>query len=105
MDTGPMKYFLDTHDATKGTFPSGIDARAFAGFFAKFEEACRAEGVVILRSHVGLEAQRAFCFTMAPSADAVRRAHERVGLPYDSITEVTTATPGDMFLAQSPHSA
>lgn len=32
---------------------------------------------------------------MAP--DAVRRAHERVGLPYDATTEVTTATPGDMF--------
>jgi hypothetical protein len=27
----------------------------------------------------------------------VKRVHERVGLPYDAITEVTTATPGDMF--------
>ena len=31
------------------------------------------------------------------AADAVRRAHERVGLPFETITEVTTVTPGDFF--------
>ena len=36
---------------------------------------------------------------MAPDADAVRRAHERVGLAFDSITEVVTSTPGDLFFA------
>jgi hypothetical protein len=36
---------------------------------------------------------------MAPSADAVRRAHERVGLPFDEITEVVTSTPSDLFFA------
>jgi hypothetical protein len=46
--------------------------------------------VVPLRVHVGYDEGRAFCFTMAPDADAVRRAHERVGLPFDSITEVAT---------------
>jgi hypothetical protein len=44
---------------------------------------------------------RAFCYNLAPDADAVRRAHERVGLPFDSITEVTTMTPGDMLLASA----
>jgi hypothetical protein len=34
---------------------------------------------------------------MAPDADAVRRAHDRVSFPFDSITEVTTTTPGDIF--------
>jgi hypothetical protein len=34
---------------------------------------------------------------MAADADAVKRAHERVGLPFDSISEVATATPGDTF--------
>ena len=35
--------------------------------------------------------------------DAVRRAHERVGLPFDSITEVSTATPGDTFFRAHPY--
>ncbi len=93
----PMKFFLDTHDQTKKTFPGGISKEDFAAFFAKYEKAAREEGVVILRVHVGFEEGRAFCFNMAPSADHVRRAHEKVGLPFDSITEVTTATPGDLF--------
>ncbi len=94
-----MKFFIDTHDAEKGTFPKGLTQDQFAVFFAKFEEACRAEGVVTLRAHVGIADGRAFCFTMAPDAAAVRRAHERVGLPFDCITEVATATPGDLFFA------
>jgi hypothetical protein len=94
-----MRYFIDTHDAATGTFPGGIGSEQFREFFATFDQACRAEGVTILRLHVGLEAGRAYCFTMAPDADAVRRAHERVGLPFDEITEVTTASPDDLFLA------
>jgi len=92
-----MRFFVDTHDRTKQTFPEKLTPEDFEGFFAKYEEACYAEGVVPLRTHVGYEDGRAFCFNMAPNAEAVRRAHERVGLPFDSITEVTTATPGDMF--------
>lgn len=92
-----MRFFMDTHDRDHQTFPAGLTPADFEGFFAQYETACRAEGVVPLRTHVGFEEGRAFCFTMAPDADAVRRAHERVGLPYDAITEVTTATPGDMF--------
>ncbi len=99
--TEPMKFFIDTHDARHGTFPAGISAEAFAGFHAKYDEACRAEGVVSLRIHVGFGEGRAFCFTMAPDADAVRRAHERVGLPFDEITEVSTSTPGDLFFARA----
>jgi hypothetical protein len=34
---------------------------------------------------------------MAPDEEAVQKAHERAGLPYDSITEVEFATPGDTF--------
>lgn len=93
----PMKFFVDTHDRRSSTFPAGIDPRGFTQFFAEFEAACRAEGVVVLRAHVGFEEGRAFCFTMAETAEHVRRAHARAGLPFDSITEVTTATPGDLF--------
>ncbi len=96
-----MRFFIDTHDRDQKTFPAQLSPEQFQGFFAQYEQACAAEGVVPLRIHVGLEAGRAFCFNMAPDADAVRRAHERVGLPYDSITEVTTATPGDLFFQRT----
>lgn len=93
----PMKFFLDTHDQRSNTFPAGISKEQFSEFFAKFEQACREEAVVVLRAHVGLEEGRAYCFNMAPSPEHVKRAHERAGLPFETITEVTTATPGDLF--------
>lgn len=97
----PMKFFIDTHDQAKETFPRGLTREQFEGFFAKYEEACREEGVVSLRIHLSYEEGRAFCFTMAPDAESVSRAHARVGLPFDSITEVTTATPGDTFFRRA----
>ena len=93
----PMRFFIDTHTRDNGTFPEGISTGEFEEFYAQYETACQAEGVVPMRTHVGLSDGRAFCFNMAPDAESVKRAHERVGLPYDQITEVTTATPGDMF--------
>ncbi len=92
-----MKFFIDTHDVKNQTFPGGITKEQFAGFFSSYEKAAREEGVVVLRVHVGFEEGRAFCFNMAPSAEHVRRAHAKAGLPFDAITEVTTATPGDLF--------
>ncbi len=89
--------FLDTHNRDQGTFPAQIDREGFAKFFTAYQQACREEGVVTLRVLVGMEEGRAFCLNMAADADAVRRAHEKVGLPFDSITEVSTATPGDLF--------
>ncbi|MBI5263575.1 MAG: DUF4242 domain-containing protein [Bradyrhizobium sp.] len=97
----PMRFFIDTHDTASKTFPAGLAPADLEGFIVKYEEACRAEDVVLLRVHAGLEAGRAFCFTMAPDADAVRRAHERVGLPFEEITEVMTATPGDTFFRRA----
>lgn len=92
-----MKFFIDTHDAKNETFPKGITPQQFEGFFTSYEDACLKENVVILRVHVAYEDGKAFCFTMAPDADCVKRAHERVGLPFDDICEVRTATPGDTF--------
>ncbi len=97
----PMKFFIDTHSVDTETFPAGLTPEQFESFFALYEEACYAEGVVPLRVHVGYEEGRAFCFTMAPDAEAVRRAHARAGLPFDAITEVTTATPGDTFFRRA----
>jgi hypothetical protein len=93
----PMKFFVDTHDQRSNTFPAGISKDQFATFFAGYEKACREEGAVVLRTHVGLEVGRAYCFHMAPTAEHVKRVHEKAGLPFDTITEVVTATPGDLF--------
>jgi len=92
-----MKFFVDTHDQRSNTLPAGLTREQFAQWFTGYEAACRDEGVVVLRTHVGFEDGRAFCFNMAPDAEAIRRAHERAGLPYETITEVVTATPGDLF--------
>lgn len=98
----PMKLFLDTHDRKQGTFPEKLSMKDFEQFYALYEKACYEECVVSLRIHLNYEEGRAFCLTMATDAEAVRRAHERVGLPFDGITEVTTATPGDTFFRRTP---
>lgn len=93
-----LRLFIDTHDKNNKTFPDQLSREQFTAFFSTYEAACREEGVVVLRTHVGFGDGRAFCLTMAPDAEAVRRAHERVGLPFDSITEVETADPADTLL-------
>ncbi len=100
-----MKMFIDTHDKNTETFPENLTPEQFEGFFEEYEQACLAEGVISMRVHVGYEDGRAFCLTMAPDVDAVRRAHERVNLPFDSITEVKTATPGDTFFRRQSQAA
>jgi len=92
-----MRFFVDTHDTQNGTFPEGLNEEQFGEFFNQYQDVCQEEGVVLLQVKVGLEDGRAFCMTMAPDADSVRRAHERVGLAYGSITEVKTASPGAVF--------
>ena len=96
-----MNLYIDTHDKTKGTFPEEMSKQQFSEFYAKYNEVCAEEGVISIRAHVGLEAGRAFCFNMAPSVDAVAKVHDRMGLPYDSITEVALASPGDLFFSAS----
>lgn len=98
----PMRFFLDTHNRTNKTFPDKISSEEFEGFFALYEKACYEEGVVPIRVHVGFEDGQAFCLNMAEDAEAVKRAHDKVGLPFDTIIEVTTATPGDTFFRRQP---
>jgi hypothetical protein len=101
----PMRFFIDTHDKARQTFPDGLTREQFEGFFMSFEAACRAEGVVLVRVHAGLEGGKAFCLTMAPDAEAVKRAHQKAGLPFDSITEIETASPSDTFFARQAKAA
>lgn len=93
----PLRLFIDTHDQSRQTFPAQLTPEQFAGFFAQYERACYEEGVVPIRIHLSYAEGRAFCLNLAADAEAVRRAHLKVGLPFDSIVEVTTATPADTF--------
>ena len=77
-----MKYFMDTHDKTKGSFP--------AEEFHAFGHA----------AHVNLKEGKAFCFMSGPDEEAIRKAHAAINLPYDSITEVKRVTGADMRIPQ-----
>jgi len=93
-----MHVYIDTHDKRDGTWPASISAADLNAFYGKYAAACQAEGVVIVRTYVDMKDGRAFCINMATSEDAVRRAHARVGLPYDSISEVNGVAPTDLLL-------
>ena len=69
-----MKYFIDTHDKTRGSFPQGQLTEA--EFFAKFdalEEAAPKFGVGAHAAHVNLKEGKAFCFMSGPDEEAVRK--------------------------------
>jgi hypothetical protein len=93
-----MKLFIDTHDKAKSTFPEQISGSELSDFYAKYQAICKEEGVVIVRTFLGLTDGRAFCMNMAKSAQDIKRVHDRVGLPFDSITEVTGISPNDLLL-------
>ena len=92
-----MKLFIDTHDRRNGTFPQSIGKEAFGGVFEQYAKACVEEGVVVVNAMVNAAEGRMLCLNMAPNPEAIRRAHEKVGLAFDSNTEVTTASPGDIY--------
>jgi Nickel responsive protein SCO4226-like len=92
-----MKYFIDTHDHSKGSFPNKrLSEGEFVATYGGFERACESEGGLALGAHVNLPEGKAFCFTAGPDVEAIRRAHEAIRLPYDSITEVKRVTGVDL---------
>ena len=92
-----MKYFIDTHDRAKGSWPAThVSEAEFVRVYAEFAEAVAAEGGHDLGAHVNVQACKAFCFTYGPDADAIRRAHEKLDFPFDSITEVRQVTGVDL---------
>ncbi len=92
-----MKYFMDTHDRTKGSFPAQeLTEEQFYGQFAALEEAAVALGVFGHAAHVNLKEGKAFCFMSGPDEESIRRAHAAINLPYDSITEVRRVTGADL---------
>jgi len=95
-----MKYFMDTHDKAKGSFPGDeLSEEQFLAQFAALEEAAVKLGVFGHAAHVNLEQGKAFCFMSGPDEESIRKAHEAIGLPYDSITEVRRVTGADMRAA------
>jgi len=81
-----MKYFIDTHDKNKGSFPE--QQLTEQQFFDQFA------------AHVNLKDGKAFCFMSGPDEDSIRKAHAAINLPYDSITEVRRVTGADMRIPQ-----
>jgi len=92
-----MKLFIDVHDERNGTFPTGITDQKFSDFYQKYTKICEEEGVISLKTHVSLTDGKAFCLNMASDIKAIKTVHERVGLPYDSISEIKSVAPGDLF--------
>ena len=91
-----MRFFLDTHDQKNGTFPIGIKPHELENFYKSYEQACKEEGVISLKIYAGFNEGRAFCINMAPNEEAVFNVHKKVGLPYDTITEVSSISPSDL---------
>jgi hypothetical protein len=88
-----MKYFIDTHDKAKGSFPAKVLTEEL--FFTQFDslekagEEFRVIGHVV---HVNLEEGQAFCFMSGPDEESIQKTHEAINLPYDSITNVKRGT-------------
>jgi hypothetical protein len=91
------RYFMDTHDRAKGTFPS--EEVTEEQFFAQFDAlgAAGAElDVFAHAAHVNLREGKTFCFMSGPDEDTIRKAHAAIDFPFDSITEVSRVTGADM---------
>ena len=96
-----MKYFIDTHDKNKGSFPKQeLTEQQFFDQFAALEQAAEQFGVFGHAAHVNLKDGKAFCFMSGLDEDSIRKAHAAINLPYDSITEVRRVTGADMRIAQ-----
>ena len=92
-----MKYFIDTHDKAKGSFPKQTLTEAqFLAQFDALDEAAREFDVTGHAAHVNLEEGKAFCFMSGPDEEAIRKAHAAIDLAYDSITEVRRVTGADL---------
>ena len=93
-----MKYFLDTHDRKAGSFPTEeFGSQQFLDVYNKFDKHCEEEGITLIQAHVNLKEGKAFCITKAPSREAIKRAHEKINLPYTSLVEINTITAGNFF--------
>jgi Nickel responsive protein SCO4226-like len=96
-----VKYFIDTHDKSKGSFPQQeLTEEQFFAQFDALDAAAGEFGAFGHAAHVNLKEGKAFCFMSGPDEEAIRKAHAAINLPYDSITEVRRVTGADMRIPQ-----
>jgi hypothetical protein len=96
-----MKYFIDTHDRAKGSFPAQeLTEEEFFANFDALDAAAVKLGAFGHAAHVNLPDGKAFCFMSGPDEESIRKAHEAINFPYDSITEVRRVTGADMRIPQ-----
>jgi hypothetical protein len=94
-----LKFFMDEHQREFDSFPKEkISDEQFAEVYKGFEKSCAEEGIVPMGSHVNCGVGRAYCLIAAPDEEAVHRAHAKVGLPYNKITEIKRLTSLDLLL-------
>lgn len=97
-----MKYFIDTHDKAKGSFPKHeLTEQEFFDNFDALDEVAGQFGAFGHAAHVNLKEGKAFCFMSGPDEEAIRKAHEAIDFPFDSITEVRRVTGADMRIPQA----
>src|SRR5580765_4025814 len=96
-DYSPMKYFINTHDKSKGSCPVGeLTEEQFLSQFDELEKVAPKFDAFAHAAHVNLKEGKAFCFMCGPDVESIRKAHEAIHLPYDSITEVKRVSGADM---------
>ena len=96
-----MKYFIDTHDKTKGSFPQQeLTEEEFFANFDSLEEAAKQFSVFGHAAHVNLKDGKAFCFMSGPDEESIRKAHAAINFPFDSITEVRRVSGADMRVSR-----
>ena len=78
-----MPEFMDVHTTMQGVTPEALAAAHDADLAIQDEE-----GVSFKHAWADPESGMVFCLSEAPSAEAVRRIHERAGHPADNIYEV-----------------
>src|SRR5262245_66175630 len=96
-----MKYFIDTHDKSKGSFPAQeLTEEEFTAQFDALDVAAVKYGAFGHAAHVNLKEGKAFCFMSGPDEESIRKAHAAINLPFDSITEIRRVTGADMRAPQ-----
>lgn len=81
-----MPQFMDVHSNMKGITREDLKAAHDADLAIQGEE-----NVVFKSAWADPEAGVVYCLSEAPSADAVRRIHERTGHPADEVHPVPLA--------------
>lgn len=78
-----MPEFMDVHDGMQGITAEALHEAHQADLAIQGEE-----GVDFKRAWADPVSGKVFCLSEAPSADAVKRIHERAGHPTDQVFEV-----------------